>query len=135
MSASAAIAALDAALAPGSDGGGEDVILRRVVGAAPNQVNIDVTCRAKVDAIKVEQIAAGVPATDLNIIMSPSQINDAQWPGGTIPQIPPFNIDQRVPRANGPDKMIVRGQLRQVAFSDPKFVAGELVRLNLRVTG
>jgi hypothetical protein len=135
MSGNALIAALDAALAPGVDGGGEDVILRRVVGTAPNQVNIDVKCRARVDAVRVEQIVAGVPATDLNVIMSPTQINEAQWPGGTIPQVPPFNIDQRVPRANGPDKMIVRGQLRQVAFADPKFVGGELVRLNLRVTG
>jgi hypothetical protein len=128
---SALIAALDEALAQV----GEDVILRRVVGTAPNQVNVDVRCRAKVDAIRIEQIAAGIPATDLNVVMSPTQINEAQWPGGTIPQVPPFNIDQRVPRANGPDKMIVRGQLRQVAFSDPKFVAGELVRLDLRVTG
>jgi hypothetical protein len=127
----ALIAALDAALAQS----GEDIILRRVIGAAPNLANIDVRCRARVDAMSVEQIAAGIPATDLNLIMSPTEINEAQWPGGTVPQLPPFNIDQRVPRENGPDKVIVRGQLRQVARSKPFIVGGELVRLELRVSG
>ena len=126
------IAALDSALA----GYGEDIILRRVVGTAPNQVNIDVTCRARVDAMKVEEIVAGIPATDLNIIISPTQINNAQWPGGQVPLLPPFNVDQRVPRINGPDKVLLRGAVpRTVAFCDPKFVNGELVRINMRVTG
>lgn len=126
------IAALDSALATA----GEDIILRRVVGTAPNQVNIDVTCRARVDAASDTQLVAGIPATDLNIILSPTQINNAQWPGGSIPALPPFNLDQRVPRAGPTDKVLMRGQPpRAVAFSDPKFIDGELVRINLRVSG
>lgn len=126
------IAALDRAL---SDAG-EDIILRRVVGTAPNQMNIDVACRARVDAATESQVAAGILATDLNIIMSPTQINNAQWPGGTIPALPPFNLDQRIPRAGVTDKVLMRGQQpRTVAFVDPKFINGELVRINLRVTG
>ncbi|MES2030846.1 MAG: hypothetical protein V4477_16825 [Pseudomonadota bacterium] len=126
------VAALDSALA----GYGEDIILRRVVGTAPNQANIDVTCRARVDAMKAEEIVAGLPATDLNIIISPTQINNAQWPGGQVPLLPPFNVDQRVPRINGPDKVLLRGGApRTVAFCDPKFINGELVRINMRVTG
>lgn len=126
------IAALDNALA----GHGEDVILRRVVGTGANIANIDVVCRARVDAASTEQIVAGILATDLNIIMSPTQINNAQWPGGSVPQIPPFNVDQRVPRINGPDKVLLRGAApRTVTFCDPKFINGELVRINLRVTG
>lgn len=128
------IASLDNALAQS----GEDIILRRVIGVAPNQVNIDVTCRARVDAATDVQIAAGILATDLNLIMSPTQINQAQWPGGTVPALPPFDLDQRVPRAGPTDKVLLkdRGQPpRAVAFSDPKFVNGELVRINLRISG
>lgn len=126
------VSALDDALA----GYGEDVILRRVIGTAPNQANIDVTCRARVDAATVQQISAGIPATDLNVIISPTQINNAQWPGGTIPALPPFNLDQRVPRAGPSDKILMRGQApKAVAFVDPKIINGELVRIHMRVTG
>ena len=129
---SALIAALDDALAQV----GEDVILRRIVGTSPNQINIDVTCRARVDAVTTAEIAAGLPATDLHVVISPTQINDAKWPGGTIAALPPFNVDQRVPRINGVDKMILRGQApRTIAHVAPMFIDGELVRINLRVTG
>jgi hypothetical protein len=128
------IAALDNALAQA----GEDIILRRVVGTAPNQVNIDVHCRAKVNALTAQQLAAGIPATELNVILSPTQINDTQWPGGHVPALPPFNLDQRVPRAVPTDKvlLVTRGdQPRAITFSDPKFINGELVRINLRISG
>lgn len=131
MSAEELIAALDAALLAGVH---ENVILRRIVGKSPNTQNIDVSCIARVDAASLEQIASGIAQADLNIIMSPTQINEAQWPGGTVPQLPPFNVDQRVPRENA-DKMIVRGRLRTVAFVDPKMWEREIVRINLRVTG
>lgn len=114
---------------------GEDFILRRVVGTGANVVNIDVKCRGRIDGVTTEEIAAGIKATDLKVIFSPTQINNTQWPGGMVPQVPPFNIDQRVPRENGPDKAIVRGQLRNIAFSKPFFINDELVRIELRVTG
>lgn len=128
------IAALDSAMADA----GEDIILRRTVGQAPNQISIDVTCRARVDAATAEQLAAGIPAAELNVILSPTQINNAQWPGGHVPALPPFNLDQRVPRAGVTDKvlLVTRGeQPRAVTFADPKFVGGELVRINLRISG
>lgn len=128
---SALITALDQALAVA----GEDFTLRRVVGTGANVVNIDVKCRGRIDGVTTEEIAAGIKATDLKVIMSPTQINNAQWPGGTVPQAPPFNIDQRVPRENGADKVIVRGQLRNIAFSKPFFINDELVRIELRVSG
>jgi hypothetical protein len=126
------IAALDGALARH----GEDIILRRVVGTAPNQTNIDVICRARVDATTVQQIVANIPATDLNIIISPTQINNAQWPGGQTPALPPYNVDQRIPRAGNADKVLMRGQSpKAVAFVHPKFDNNELVRIEMRVTG
>src|SRR6266705_5180830 len=128
---SALIAALDGALAQA----GEDVILRRVIGTAPNQTNIDVTCKARVDAMKTEQLVAGINATDLNVIFSPTQINNRQWPGGTVPLQPPFNVDQRIPRVGGADKMIVRNVLRSITFVDAKVINGELVRIDAMVSG
>ncbi|WP_316214299.1 hypothetical protein [Bradyrhizobium sp. SZCCHNR2032] len=125
------IAALDRALA----GYGEDFILRRAVGTGTNIANVDVTCRGRIDAVTTEEIASGIKATDLKIIFSPTQIDQKGWPGGTVEKVPPFNIDQRIPRVNGPDKVIVRGQLRQVAFCNPVVVNGELVRIELRVAG
>lgn len=125
------IAALDNALAQA----GEDIILRRVIGTGSNVINVDVKCRARVDAMKTEQLVAGINAADLNVIISPTQINNAQWPGGTVPLQPPFNVDQRIPRVAGADKMIVRKVLRAITFVDAKIINGELVRIDARVAG
>lgn len=126
------IAALDQALKLV----GEDVILRRTVGVAPNDLAVDVVCRARVTAVSTEEIQAGIPASELNVILSPTEITDAQWPGGTFPQLPPFNVDQRIPRAGVTDKILMRGQApRAITHVDPQIVGGELVRINLRVTG
>lgn len=126
------IAALDGALA---GVGGEDFILRRVVGSGQNVVNIDVTCRGRIDGVSVAEIAAGIKTTDLNVIFSPTQINNAQWPGGTVPIPAPFNVDPRVPRENGADKAIIRGKLCQIAFVKPFWPGGELSRIEMRVSG
>lgn len=130
MSPQECIGSLDSALAEA----GEDIILRRIIGSGNNVQNIDVKCRAKVNAVSVQEIAAGIMQTDQNVILSPTQINNAQWPGGTVPLVPPFDVDQRVPRTAA-DKAIVQKRLRTVAFVDPQFVDGELVRINMRVTG
>lgn len=128
------IAALDSALAAHS----EEITLRLVIGTGANVTNVDCKCRARVDAVGAEQmLIAGVKSGDLNIIISPSQINAAQWPGGQAPpNPPPFNPDPRIPRPAGPYNVIARGVIRNVAFVDPKFANnGELVRINMRVTG
>lgn len=125
------ISALDNALA----GRGEWFKLRRVVGTGANVANIDVDCYGRIDASGVTDVAAGLKATDLNVIFSPTQINNEQWPGGTIPIPPPFDVDPRVPRENGADKAIIRGALRQVVFCKPFFIGGELVRIEMRVSG
>lgn len=127
-----AVAALDDALARA---GGEDVILRRPVGSGRSVQFVSVKCVARISAVTAEQISAGIAQTELNFIMSPTQIDRAQWPGGTVPQLPPFDVDQRIPRENV-DQLIVRGKMRTVSFVDPVFAgAGELVRINGRIKG
>lgn len=129
---SSLIAALDSALA----GYGEDIILRRVVGTAPNQVNIDVKCRARVDSLSDKQLAAGIPSNELNVIISPTQVRNAQWPGGQVPALPPFDLDQSIPRAGLTDKILMRGQQpRAITFVDAKIIGGEWVRADIRVSG
>src|SRR5215510_13559271 len=125
------IAALDNALARA----GEDIILRRVSGTAPNQIAVDVKCRAKVTAVSTEQTVAGIAVTTFEIIISPTQIKDAHWPG-TPPQVPPFNVDPSIPRAGTTDKVLMRGlPPMDVFFVDPIMPSGELVRINMKVKG
>lgn len=113
---------------------GENMILRRPFGMGSNVQFVSVTCRARISAVTETQIAAGITQTELNFVISPTQINNAQWPGGHVEQLPPFDIDQRVPRASV-DQVIARGKVRKVTFVDPAFVNGELVRINGRIEG
>lgn len=130
------IASLDSALA----GLGETFTLRRIVGTGKNVTNIDVDCVGRIDWVKIRstssgEIVEGVVTTTLNVIFSPTQINDARWPGGTVPVPPPFNVDPRVPRAGGQDKAIIRGVQRQIDFVDTFWPGGELSRIEIRVLG
>src|SRR6516225_11924304 len=98
------IVALDRALALA----GEDIILRRIFGIAPNQTAVDVKCRAKVTAISAEPTVAGIAVTTFEIIISPTQIKNAKWPGGMPAQLPPFDVYQSIPRAGITDKVLMR---------------------------
>ena len=53
----------------------------RIVGTT-NSVNIDVKCRAFVRAFRPEELVGTISQTDSQVIMSPTQIDEAQWPGG-----------------------------------------------------
>jgi hypothetical protein len=108
-------AALDRALARA----GEPIVLRRVVGTNP-QTWFDVTCQASVRGYRPEQLIGGITQTDSFVILSPTQILDAQWAGG-------------IPKVN--DKAIVQGRVRNVEFVAPIYVGGELVRIEMRVRG
>lgn len=127
---SALIDALDSAL----EKVGESAKLRRPIGSGASQRFVAVDCMMRITALRDDQISAGITQTELNFIMSPSEINRAQWPGGTVPQLPPFDIDQRVPRAQA-DQIVARGKVRTVTFADPVFIGDEMVRINGRMTG
>src|SRR5579859_1643542 len=109
---------------------GSDAVLRRIVGTAPNQVNIDVTVRARVNSAAEQQIVGGIGQVEAVVIMSPTQIMAAQWPGGNADQ---SGVDPSLPRRN--DRIRVAGRWRNVEKVDPFYVGNELVRLELQVTG
>lgn len=114
----AEIDALDRALARV----GEDVVLRRVTSGS----NVDVTCRARVRSPAVQEIAAGYQQDDSLVILSPTQILAAGWPG-----------DGSMIRGGGPngDQVKIAGRFRRVELADNIKVGGVWVRSNLRVVG
>jgi hypothetical protein len=127
ITAAQAIADLDAALKRN----GEDVVLRRQL---PGRDPIDVTCRARVNRIVNPESAPGPKVALFEVFISPTQITAAGWPGNNF--VEPESIDQRIPRENGPDKVLMRGENpRTVTICDPKVIDGTLVRLNLRISG
>ncbi len=123
-------AALDAALATA----GEDIVLRRQIASGSSIANIDVTCRARLDTVGTEEIAGTIAVSDLKVIMSPTEILAAQWPGG-VPVYPVSNVtDPRIPRIT--DFVVARGKQRQVKLVDPKFIGAEgWCRINMVVAG
>lgn len=112
---------------------GENVVLRRVVGKAPNASNVDVTVRAAVRSVSGDQIAGTITQNDMTVIVSPTDILAAQWPGGAVDGAVVSDVDPRIPRTT--DKMIVQGRERQVKLSKPIFVGGVWARTDLIVAG
>lgn len=98
------------------DENGEDIVMFRVGGRS-------ISCRARIDAVTTEQIAAGIPATEFNVIISPTQ---------------PYATGFGLPAAGVTDK-VIRTSVSQVpkaiTFVDPKIIGGEVVRINMRIAG
>ena len=124
MTPAAAIAALDRALAAH----GQDVTLRRTTGT--QKIPFDVDCRAVVRGYRPDEMIPGVTQGGSMAILSPSEIAAAQWPGAQ-PQTGPQDV--RVPK--GGDMLRIAGVFRQVEHSEPIYLDGELVRLNVWVKG
>jgi len=120
---------LDRALAEN----GEDVVLRRRTGEPPGDSYAMVTCHARVDGAAISASPAGIALSELTVIISPTQINQAQWPNGLgVPALSPEEVDLRIPVDNDTDDLVIRGKPRIITFVDPKVMNGVLVRLNLR---
>ncbi len=117
---SALIATLDYALAKA----GADATLRRIGGTAPSTTNYDVTVRVRIDSPSIEELLAGIAMSVSNVIMSPSEIAAASWPA---------SADGSLPRRN--DRLIIDGRTRVIEQVDPKYIGGELVRIELKVSG
>lgn len=112
---------------------GENVILRRIVGVT-DTVNIDVTVRANVRLVRgPDELVGGIGQDDLRIIISPTQIAAAQWPGGGVDPPAPFNPDRSLPRRG--DRVIVKGRMYRVEHANPMAVLGQVVRIEMITKG
>jgi hypothetical protein len=107
---------------------GEDVLLRRTVGAN----TADVTCRAKVSGYSPQEIVSGTGLMqgDSQVILSPTQIIAAGWPGGAANQVVG---DSRIPKTG--DFVIISGRRRTVKAVVPVYMANVLVRIVMTVGG
>lgn len=106
---------------------GEDAVLRRVISGIP----VDVTCRVHVRSYRLrdEQFAKGSEQAqaELLIIMSPTEINNANWPAGGT------GINPSFPKKG--DFIVIQGRQRAIEVVDTIMVAAELVRIEIRVLG
>lgn len=118
------IADLDAALADA----GENIILRRLTGT--QQIPFDVTVRAHVTPVKAEALVGAVTQTASKVIISPTEITRAQWPGFQTGVTGP---DAVLPRKG--DKAVIGGRARNIEFAAPLYRGGALVRIELTVLG
>lgn len=123
----AEIVALDAAL----DRAGEDVVLSRVVKRSGVNVAATVTCRAAVRAVRSDEIVGAMKITDMTVVISPTQIVAADWPGqddnATV------GVDKHIPRVT--DSVTIQGKPKQIIAAKPIFVGGVWVRTDMVVSG
>lgn len=126
-----AIEALDAALAEV----GEDIILRRIIGTGPSKIRIDVTARAMVRTVAPDVLVGTQKASTIKVILSPTEIAAAQWPGGRPPENPPATVDPAIPRPG--DIVIIKrtGRSYSVILCGPMVVGGILARIELTAEG
>lgn len=114
---------------------GEWIEIRRLYGT--QLIPVSVTCRAFVRTITAdEELVAGITQGSSNVILSPSEIIAAGWPGPWTPSVAePVNpgTDRRVPRKG--DKAVIKGRVRNIEVPKPIYVDDELVRIELRVLG
>jgi hypothetical protein len=111
---------------------GEDVVLTRMVKIAGSMVAVSVTCRASVRAVKATELDDNMKLTDLALVISPTQILAANWPG--VDELTPSGsgVDQHVPRIT--DQISVQGKSGNIVLVKPIRLAGTWVRCDLVVS-
>lgn len=90
-----------------------------------------VDCKAFVRDLNSEQLVDAVSQQEFRVIISPTQINEANWPAA--PDSPAPAVDARIPIKG--DKLTIAGRLRTVQSVLPIFVEDVLVRINMKAQG
>jgi hypothetical protein len=109
---------------------GEDIELQRLIGT--QLIPIKVTCRAFVRGYAAVDLIASIVQRQRKVIMSPTQIIRAGWPGPNS-SATPTNQDRRVPRKG--DRAIIDGGLCTVEEAGGINIDSELIRIEMRVLG
>lgn len=108
---------------------GESVTLRRTFGT--ELMPIDVVCRTVLRGYQPQELVGEITQQDQNFILSPTEINNARWPGYFSTQS--IGVDARIPRKN--DVIIsTRGNL-SVQAAAGIYINNVLVRIEGRVRG
>jgi hypothetical protein len=127
MTPEAAIAALDR----GIEQSGQTVTLRRSIGASPNQAVVNVDIRAMVRHYTAIELLDGLSQADRKIVISPTEVNRIQWPGGVAPN---YLVDPNVP-VSVLDRLTIDGRLYNVQSANPIKIDNTLVRIELQARG
>lgn len=127
MTPETAIAMLDRQLAAH----GEEIRLQRLtLGPGGVQIPFEVVCNAFVRGYAPDELVGGITQQDAKVIISPTEIIANDWPG---PATSPTTSDRRVPRKG--DRTYIAGKARAVEAAAGLYLAGELVRIEMRVLG
>lgn len=118
MTPTETISSLDAALAAG----GQTVVLIRLP-------NVAVTCPAAVRGYQPQEFTTSITQQDSKVVLSPTQINAATWPGAQVSGQP----DIRIPSKNRGDTCTINGNNRAVEAGVGIYVQDVLVRIELQV--
>jgi hypothetical protein len=117
---------------------GEMVVLRRQVGTGGTVSYVQAHIPAIVRTLTMQQIVAGISATNYMIIISPTHIDQQKWPGGKTSTVVPGSIldplDIRIPLINS-DNILMRGRSQVASRVAPVFDAGICVRIEMNVVG
>jgi hypothetical protein len=108
--------------------------LQRLIGT--QLIPIRCTCRAFVRGYAASEVTSIIAFTDSKVIISPTQIIRAGWPGPNN-SATSTKQDRRVPGPpnNTTDRFVINGKPRTIASSLPIYLDGELIRIDMRVAG
>lgn len=101
---------------------GQTVTLRRLP-------STDITLRASVRSSTATELVAGLSQGESLVIVSPTQIDAASWPGTQEAG----KADIRVPSKNRGDIVVVNNQPRAVQNANPFYIDDRLVRIEILV--
>jgi hypothetical protein len=116
---------------------GEPVWLQRQVGTAGAITRVRVEIKAWVKSMMEDQMIASITQQNYMVIVSPTELFKAKWPGGQPPSPDTFGIidasDRRIPETT--DAIYIRGKPRTIKNVQPVFDGGSCIRIELNCVG
>jgi len=92
------------------------------VGLGTSVTMHDVAVRIRADDYQPDELVGGIMQGETKVILSPTQILAAAWPG-----------PQDWPRIG--DTIVIDGRERRILSAPPKQIDGTVVRIDMRVAG
>lgn len=110
---------------------GQNVTLRRSYGTPATPTNVDVVVRVHIRGFEPREVGGEVQQQDQKFILSPTQIDSANWPGIIPGQN--LSIDNRIPRLN--DYMLTTRGTTRIQAASGLYVDNVLVRIEGQIRG
>ena len=114
---------------------GEEVLLQRQTGSSTQSLT-KATVRGVVKTLGIQQLIGGISQTNYIVIISPSDLRRAGWPGAITATIPTAGLplkDGVIPTTS--DKMWFRAALKSISRVDALYDGDDCVRIEMYCTG